>query len=272
MLPARPALLLAAGLLLQSVLTTAQGARTPVLVELFTSEGCSSCPAADALLARLQRDQPVAGADVIVLEEHVDYWDSLGWHDRFSSHAFTDRQSGYTQRLRVDDNYTPQMIVDGTDQFTGSDAARALRSIGQAARTAKVALALSPLSFDGSRLSGAVSVAASSGPAPKADLYAAVVEAIASTEVQRGENGGRTLHHVSVLRSLQRIGSPADTATAPLKFSIATPKGAPADNLRVVVFLQRPNQGEILGAVSSAGTATRITATSIASTQLPTAH
>lgn len=225
--------------------------RTPVLVELFTSEGCSSCPPADALLARLLKDQPVPTAEILVLEEHVDYWDSLGWHDRFSSNLFTGRQSRYTQRLRADDNYTPQMIVDGTDQFVGNDSAHALRAITQAARAPKLTLSLSPLIFDGTQLSGEVSLKSSTKIAPGADLYAAVIESMASTHVQRGENGGRTLQHVSIVRTLQRIGSPSDVATKPLRFSVAVPKDATPANLRVVIFLQRPDQGAILGAVSS---------------------
>ena len=141
------AILLAAALLPAAAIL-AQTPRTPVLVELFTSEGCSSCPPADALLARLDRDQPVPNADIITLGEHVDYWDSLGWHDRFSSHQFTLRQSEYTQRLRLDDSYTPQMIVDGTSQFVGNDAAHALRAIAEAARTPNIPISLSSITRD----------------------------------------------------------------------------------------------------------------------------
>jgi hypothetical protein len=236
---------------------------SPVLVELFTSEGCSDCPPADALLARLQHDQPVPAADILVLEEHVDYWESLGWHDRFSSHAFTDRQSRYVQRLHAEDDYTPQMVVDGADQFVGSDSAHALRSIEQAARSPKAALTLTPLNFDGSRLSGTATVVAS--PALKADIYAALVETMASTKVQRGENGGRTLNHVSVVRSLQRIDTPAGITAPMLKFSFAIPQDTTPDNLRVVIFLQQPGQGAILGAATSAYMPASAHLTSVAS-------
>src|SRR5271163_2762301 len=106
-----------------------QASRSPVLVELFTSEGCSSCPPADALLAKLDQYQPVANAQIIVLGEHVDYWDELGWHDRFSSHQYTDRQSSYCARFNVNGPFTPQMVVNGTDQFVGNDGARALTAI-----------------------------------------------------------------------------------------------------------------------------------------------
>src|SRR5271156_528780 len=139
---------------------TATSNRTPVLVELFTSEGCSSCPPADALLAKLERDQPVDGAKIIVLEEHVDYWDNLGWHDRFSSHQYTDRQSEYCIRLGASDAYTPQMIVDGTDQFVGNDAPRARKAIEHAAQTPKIQLALTRPIVDGQKISVVVSTLA----------------------------------------------------------------------------------------------------------------
>jgi len=231
---------------------------TPVLVELFTSEGCSSCPSADALLARLQRAQPVPDAEVLALEEHVDYWDSLGWHDRFSSQQFSARQSAYVERLSLNSEYTPQMIVDGTDQFVGSDVVHALRSIARAAATPKLTLSLSPLSVDGNRIAGQVLVprpAASrrrSAPVPHADVYAALVQSMASTQVLTGENGGQTLHHVSVVRGMQRIGSLAQATSMPLKFSFAAPSDAATADLRVVIFIQRAGQGAVLGAASSA--------------------
>jgi hypothetical protein len=224
---------------------------TPVLVELFTSEGCSDCPPADTLLAHLQQDQPVPSANIIALEEHVDYWDHLGWRDRFSSHELTDRQGAYTRRLHLDDNYTPQMIVDGTDQFVGSDSAHALRSVTSAARAPKLAIMLSALSFGGARASGTVSIGTSVAPPPNADLYAALVERTASTRVLRGENGGHTLHHVSTVRALQKIGNVRNSAT-PLSFSFnLSPDEDPA-NVAVIVFAQQLGQGAILGIASSA--------------------
>jgi hypothetical protein len=228
--------------------------RTPVLVELFTSEGCSSCPPADALLAKLDHDQPVDGAQIIVLGEHVDYWDHLGWHDRFSSHLYTDRQKQYSVRLRVDDIYTPQMIVDGTDQFLGSDAPHAQRAIQHAAQTSKVKLTLSRPTVDGQKVSASVSIPAPTTSKSQGDLYAALVDPTDTTEVHSGENGGHRLQHVNVVRSLQRVGSLKDLGAGPVSFSLNAPGDAKPGEMQVVVFAQKKDQGAVLGAVSAAVT------------------
>ncbi len=227
---------------------TPQTSSTPVLVELFTSEGCSSCPPADALLARLGHDQPVTGAEIIILEEHVDYWDNLGWHDRFSSHQYTDRQSQYCARLRVDGPYTPQMIVDGTDQFVGNDAGHAQHAIQRATQNSKVPLTLSQPAVDGRKVSAAVSSPAPIATKPQADLYAALVDPSDTTEVRSGENGGRHLQHAGVVRNLQRVGSFKDLANGPVSFSLNAPADAKPAEMRVVVFAQQSGQGAVLGA------------------------
>src|SRR6478752_4847234 len=108
--------------------TRAEGP-TPVIVELFTSEGCSDCPPADTLLEKLIATQPIAGAEIIGLGQHVDYWDRLGWKDRFSSSALTARQQLYQTRFATDSIYTPQMVVDGRAEFVGSDASAARKAI-----------------------------------------------------------------------------------------------------------------------------------------------
>jgi hypothetical protein len=221
--------------------------RTPVFVELFTSEGCSSCPPADALLGKLDREQPVDAANIIVFEEHVDYWEGQGWHDRFSSAQFTDRQTNYQQRLKFSDPYTPQMVVDGSSQFLGSDSPKALNAIAEAAGIPKISLTLAPPVIDGRRVTCSI-MAASSGPLPKGDLYAAVVQATASTEVKGGENGGRHLNHVGVVRSLRRVGKVQDLGSAAVKFNLEAPADLPAREMRVVVFAQAPGQGPIQGA------------------------
>jgi hypothetical protein len=225
---------------------SAVGAHTPVIVELFTSEGCSSCPPADALLARLQHDQPVASADVLALEEHVDYWDGLGWHDRFSSPNITARQSAYVRRFRLDSSYTPQMVVDGRTQLVGNDKAQAVKAIAQAARTPKLNLSVSALAVQNSHVTGKITLPASSGDA---EVYAALVQPMASTQVLRGENGGHTLQHVSVVRALQYVPRSYNAANA--NFSLALPKDLTPADLRIVVFVQSKGQGPILAAATS---------------------
>ena len=223
--------------------------KTPVVVELFTSEGCSSCPPADALLARMDKEQPVSNADIIVLEEHVDYWENGGWHDRFSSSQYTDRQKLYAPRLKFDEVYTPQMVVDGTTQFVGNDAPRALTAVTAAAGTPKIALVLSSPVIDGRRLGCSVS-ASSTSPLPKADLYAALIDPSATTKVQGGENKGHQLDHVGVVRSLKKIGKLQDLGNGPLKFNLNAPSDSTPANMRVVVFAQGSDLGPIKGAAS----------------------
>ena len=249
------ALLLAGGLALHRIvralaaerIQSRQGTRSPVLVELFTSEGCSSCPPADAMLGRLQKEQPVPGAEIISLEEHVDYWDGLGWHDRFSSHDISERQSAYTRRFHLDSNFTPQMVVDGVSQFVGVDEAQAVRAVSQASHAPKVSVSIQALLVQDSRISGQIGLP-QEVPAG-AELFAVLVQPMATTQVLRGENGGQTLRHVSVVRALDRVSlHQRRTESA---FSLQIPKDLALGDARVVVFLQSKEQGPILAAVSS---------------------
>lgn len=226
--------------------------RAPVLVELFTSEGCSSCPPADALLARLVSTQPVDDVEIIALGEHVDYWDQLGWRDRFSSHQLTDRQNSYRLRFGIDSVYTPQMVVDGAEQFVGNDSGHARSAIARAGKVARIDLALANPVTDGHRVAISVSLAAPSSRLPKADLYAALVDPSDTTEIKGGENRGIQLHHVAVVRSLQRIGMLEDLTRGPVKATLTAPQDAVPLNMRVVVFAQRSGTGPIVGATSIA--------------------
>src|SRR5580692_3728149 len=126
----------------------AQPDRTPVLVELFTSEGCSSCPPADALLSKLEEVQPVTGAEIIGLEEHVDYWNHDGWEDLYSSSEWTLRQQEYVARFKGKSPFTPQMIVDGQREFTGNNSREAIDAIQEASHRAKTQVSITGTATD----------------------------------------------------------------------------------------------------------------------------
>lgn len=203
--------------------------RAPVLVELFTSEGCSSCPAADRLLEKLD-------PQAIVLSEHVDYWDHQGWKDPFASHAFTARQESYSRILSVEGVYTPQMVIDGDREFVGSDGRRATEAIAKAIRRKKAEVRLS-------RMDAGLQVEISAAPG-SADVFLAVADDSATSQVAAGENSGRSLHHVAVLRSLQKIGSVKRGGG----FSrlVELPRGAASQ--RAIVFVQESGPGKVCGA------------------------
>jgi hypothetical protein len=214
----------------------------PVLVELFTSEGCSDCPPADAFLSTLDSGQPVPGVQLIVLEEHVDYWDHDGWRDPFSSHQFTVRQSDYAERMRLASPYTPQMIVDGTYQFVGSDLRSAAKAFEGAQSTAKVAIRLGPSQNE----NGVVRAQVETDPVPaKADLLVAMAANSGESQVLAGENRGRHLEHVAIVRSLTKLAKLDEGRTFSREISVKSlPQPA-----RLVVFIQERNEGKVLGAV-----------------------
>jgi hypothetical protein len=212
-----------------------------VLVELFTSEGCSSCPPADQLLTRLVKEQPVNGVQIIAMSEHVDYWNRLGWSDPFSSAQFSGRQNEYARALGRTDVYTPQMIVDGQNEFIGSNGTHAVQAVSSAAQKAKSSILIAPI-MNGTqafKLHVQIDRAVGINERDSADIYLALTEDNLVSRVSRGENAGRQLsHHVAVVRRLDRIGRldslngfSSDTVV-PL-----SPTWKSAD-LRVVVFAQ----------------------------------
>lgn len=235
-------LILGCALALASTASAATNAN-PILVELFTSEGCSDCPPADTFLRAIDSTQPIPGAELIVLEEHVDYWDDLGWRDPFSSHALTVRQEEYVSRLRLASAYTPQMVVDGAYQFVGSDRRNATKAFESARSAQKTGIHITSLKVDGGTLRAHVE----SDLLPvKADVLVALVTEHAESEVARGENGGHKLQHVAIVRSLAKLGK-GDKGQP---FSSDIHLEVKSDTLpgRLIVFLQEPNQGKVLGA------------------------
>ncbi len=226
------------------------GTRTPVIVELFTSEGCSSCPPADAELKRLKEEQPVPGAQVIALSEHVDYWNHLGWADPFSSAAFSARQSDYAQALRLPEVYTPQEVVDGQTEFVGSDRGRAEEAITRAARVSKrsVQLAWDRAATDEPTLRVQIDPLAAGHEGETADVMLAITEDNLKSNVTRGENAGNRLGHTAVVRQLRRIGTvkPSDRFTATSQLVLNS--GWKRRDLNAVVFVQERTRRHILGA------------------------
>lgn len=225
----------------------------PVLVELFTSEGCSSCPSADRLLQELDQKQPVSGAQLIVLSEHVDYWNSIGWKDPFSSKFFSQRQSGYSEALGLSNVYTPQMVVNGTTEFVGSDSRHATEACAAAARDgAKIPVKISNISVENGVLKAHVEADALAAGGKGADLYFVVALNHASSDVASGENGGRRLSHVAVVQSLTRVAALQANKATVQDVSVKLPSGDNAKNLRVIAFVQEPEQGKVLGATMNA--------------------
>lgn len=227
----------------------ADAASTPVLVELFTSEGCSSCPPADALLSRLGQTQPVRGADIIALEEHVDYWDRLGWKDPFSSEAATERQGEYDQSFAGNGVYTPQMVVDGRAKFVGSSDSDALRAIRTASQAPKPAVRLSWEKDD--VLTIHIEPLNNSAEHDGQQVYLAVAENMLHSDVKRGENAGRGLEHNGVVRQLTPLGK-IDAASAGFSSGVAVHSAREWNrgNLRAVVFVQERRSRHILAAAA----------------------
>src|SRR5580700_1978945 len=224
-------------------------ARVPVLLELFTSEGCSSCPPADRLLRILDEKQPVAGADLIVLSEHVDYWDRLGWRDPFSSPQYTARQQEYASKFSRDGVYTPQLVVDGRFGFVGSDGREAVSTIQKAIRDPKIAISIANVTRAGNQVSAHIELPASaqSPKGGKAVLYVAIADSKAESHVTRGENGGRNLVHVGVVRSLKQAATVDLYGAFAKDVALSVAPGIGSNGLRLVAFIQDPRSGRVLG-------------------------
>ena len=241
-------------------LVTAIASAQTVVVELFTSEGCSSCPPADQVLSRLEfprfgnagRSKQVVvvdpGVQVITLGEHVDYWDSLGWKDRFSSPLFSARQQDYGKAFHLESVYTPQIVINGEKEVLGSDARAVQEAIGEAWRKplARVSIAMTAaqtVSFSVSKLPVG---------SHEADILLAVTESGLVTPVYGGENNGRQLRHAAVVRSLSSLGRL--DPKRPGEYSAEAQLNLRPDwnraNLKLVLFVQDRVNRHILGAAS----------------------
>lgn len=236
-------------LLAQSAARTsdATAAKPGILVELFTSEGCSSCPPADQLLRQIDSRTMPNGDPIVVLGEHVDYWDGTGWRDRFSSREFTDRQAEYARRFNTSGPYTPQMVVDGIREFVGNDSRLLQGALNDAASRPKATITISSEQIGSSEIVARVKVAALPRGPKHLDLYVALAENADETQIAGGENSGKTLKHAAPVRSLERAGKVGEQGIEKeVRFRL--PKSVTAQNLRIIAFVQEPNNGAVLGA------------------------
>jgi hypothetical protein len=224
--------------------------RTPILVELFTSEGCSSCPPADRWLQQLDTSQPIPGAEIIVLSEHVDYWDHDGWKDPYSLVLSTDRQSGYVKAMGLSTAYTPQAIVNGKNELRLSEPQQVSQLLLKDASSSQIPVSISALSVDGSVPAILRTHVDVNGVEAKrnADIFAAIALDHAKSQVAHGENGGRVLTHVAVLQELVKIGKLQKGKTFSQDIQIKLPPNMDSHNLRMIVFVQEPELGSVLGA------------------------
>jgi hypothetical protein len=217
-----------------------------VLVELFTSEGCSSCPPADALLREIDGTQTSAGQLIVGISEHITYWNSLGWADLFSSPIYTNRQNAYGAHFGLDSVYTPQMVVDGKYEFVGSDRGKLERALREEQdQAAPIELRILSTSVNGNELMVTFSAIGDSS-LNGSDIVAVLADDMDQSNVQRGENSGHILKHVAVARSMVHVAqlqvSVKQTVMVPLPASLDGKRGR-----HLILFAQSTGNGRILG-------------------------
>ncbi|MGZ3754894.1 MAG: DUF1223 domain-containing protein [Mucilaginibacter sp.] len=214
------------------------------VIELFTSEGCSSCPPADELVARIEKES--SDKPVYILAFHVDYWNSPGWKDVFSNADYSKRQHQYAQYLNLSSVYTPQIVVNGKKEFVGSEEGT-LRGAIKAAlqKEAPAELTLSDIKIESGHLTVRYQA---EGTGEHTNLLLALVQKQAQSHVKGGENGGRTLSHAQIVKNLQIIALSEKNGNK----TIALPSGFAPQNFELIGFLQNTHSGEIVGATKSA--------------------
>jgi len=211
------------------------------VVELFTSEGCSSCPPADQLMARMQQD--CKGQPVYILTFHVDYWNRLGWKDIFSDAAYSRRQNQYAAWLGLQSVYTPQVVVNGSKEFVGSQESAIRKAISDGLQEVSPAqLTLADVRQDKGKVAWRCQ-ARNAGH--NTSLLVAIVQRSATSQVKAGENSGRTLSHVQVVRQLQTVKVDADGSGAGY---LPLPAGVGTADVEIIAFLQDKGNGQIVAA------------------------
>jgi hypothetical protein len=205
------------------------------------------------LLLRIDEAHSVGNVEVIALEEHVDYWDDLGWRDPYSSHEWTERQQRYAYTFGQGSVYTPEMVVDGRAEFVGSREGRARQAIAESAGKQKAVVAVTMArSSDGKdRISARVGKLPEGSAADSPEVWLAITETGLHTAVTRGENAGEDLHHSAVVRTLRRMGV-ADPKNQETSFTgdaiVSLDRSWQRGNLRAVVFVQQKKSQQIVGA------------------------
>ena len=213
------------------------------VIELFTSEGCSSCPPADQLVAQIQKEDK--GKPVYILAYHVDYWDRLGWKDVFSNADFSKRQNDYARYLHLQSVYTPQIVVNGQREFVGSEEGTLRNAIKTALeKTSAAQLTLNIAAIDKDQAS---IIYSATGADKNTVLQIAVLQKNAQTKVERGENGGHTLSHVQIVRKLQKISLSGNSGTV----NVALPHGFDIQGWEVIGFLQNTTNGVVAAAAKA---------------------
>lgn len=227
-----------------TLFASAPAEKRPVLLELFTSLGCSSCPPADKLLAEVDRQQPVPGARLIVLSEHVDYWNSPIWSDPFSSSVYTERQQAYDSRFGVE-TYTPQLVVDGTTEVLGSSWPKTADAIKRAMQATKISVSVKAV-----RDAGKAQVDVEAGPNSinkKAVVFLALAHDRTESHVGGGENAGRNISEVAVVYSIREIGKIEPASSFQKAVSVSLPSNSKPGDTRLIAFLRRSDTTQIIG-------------------------
>jgi hypothetical protein len=218
----------------------------PILIELFTSEGCSSCPPVDEFVRHIDETQPVAGAQLIVLSEHVDYWDHDGWKDKYSSAQFTERQNGYVHAMNLQTAYTPQMVVDGYIELKGSSA-DIEQTFAKELKVAKIPVRITSAKIDApSQLR--VKIEADAPEKHGGAVWVAVALDHAASQVSAGENSGKQLQHVAVVEELRKVGKLDKGKPFSQDIAVKLKPDTDPKNLRIIAFIQESNEGKVLGA------------------------
>ncbi len=208
------------------------------VVELFTSEGCSSCPSADKVVAALPAEFP---DNVYILSFHVDYWNYIGWKDVFSKPEYTQRQKQYASKLRLQSIYTPQVVVNGLHEFVGSNKAKLQSTItSELKNTAGKLIDVSATATDGKT----VTVSYDAKEAASEELNIALIQKQGVTEVKRGENGGRKLYHINIVRDFKTITPNEHKGTV----SLTIPEGLSKNDCIVIAYLQQKNNSAVTAA------------------------